>query len=485
MEKPPTFFVNPSILLLTISLLYVHLSGVSPFSPFSPTDHYLVNCGSAVPTIVDPFNRKFTGDESSVSDSIFLSATRTISLTDSNPNENSSPVYHTTRIFTRPSKYVFPIRDKGTHFVRLHFHRFNSLNFDLFDAQFHVLADEYLLLSNFSGQTMDSSEIREYILWLDSDKLAIWFMPSTKSKFAFVNAIEVISAPKDLILDIAQFVNSDGVVKFNGLSKNAFETMYRINVGGPKVTPFNDSLWRTWIPDDNFLESRDGSRRVHFSGRISYQLGGASREVAPDNVYNSARLISSENASIPALNITWSFPVVEGYRYLVRTHFCDIASDALYLLYFNVYVNANLAYENLDLSSIRGILTSPFYADFVVDGGSSGVLTVSIGPSNWSRPHAIDALLNGIEIMKMNNSMRSLDGEVSPAMIFQGCHRGNIGVLAALVAVICLLVAASVVLRRRRFCTRDSFSWSPLPLDVSEVNLKPANQQFGGKLGSV
>lgn len=368
---------------------------------------------------------------------------------------------------------MFRIKEKGAHLVRLHFHRFNSQKFDLSDAQFHVLADGYLLLNNFDALMMKNVEITEYILWVDSDKLEISFVPSKKSNFGFVNAIEVISAPKDLILDIAQNVDSNGVAEINGFSKNGFETLYRVNVGGPKVTPFNDSLWRTWVPDYEFLKPSGESKEVHFSGRIKYQIGGASREVAPDNVYGSARVIVASETVIPKYNLTWAFPVLDGFKYLVRTHFCDIASPVLGSLYFNVYVNGNLAYENLDLSKITNTLASPFYADFVVDGGDNGVLTISVGPSNWSSPSGVDAILNGVELFKLSNSMRSFDGLASGESILRKCHGGNGGVLVALAAAIGLLVAASLVLRKRFMGMRDSsVPWSRLPMDVSEVDLK-------------
>ncbi|GAB2291033.1 hypothetical protein Dimus_025289 [Dionaea muscipula] len=494
MEMEKKLLISSSaktLLTLTLFLLSLQFSRVSSFSRFSPPDHYLINCGSAAAATADPYNRRFTGDESSASGSVFFSGTGTISLRNPNPNpsEDSSLIYHTTRIFTRPSKYVFPVRDRGTHFVRLHFHPFNSSKLDLSHAQFHVLAHHTLLLHNFNGVSLRrNTEIREYILWIDGEKLDISFIPwGGKSRFAFVSAIEVISAPKDLILSTAQFVDSHGVVKFNGISRVAFEMMYRVNVGGSKVTPFNDSLWRTWIPDDQFLNSADGLETNYFTGRINYRLGGASREVAPDNVYNSARVITSPNATIPRLNMTWSFPVVEGYQYLVRAHFCDIKSIALGLLYFNVYVNGNLAYENLDLSTLAfGMLASPFYADFVVNVGDSRLITVTVGPSNWSIPNAVDAILNGLEILKLNNSLGSLDGDVSPMSILKSCLRGDISVLIPLVAAICLFVAASVVLCKGKFDIGHYYvAWSPLPLDISEVDLKSINREFGRKMGYV
>ncbi|XP_059634208.1 probable receptor-like protein kinase At5g24010 [Cornus florida] len=464
-------------LYLTLSLINLAIA-----ASFSPIDHYLIDCGSTESTTVDVDNRRFAGD-SSDSGSHFLSAARTISHRDWNPLPNSSPIYHTARVFTRPSKYVFEIRDKGTHLVRVHFHRFHSSNFELCRSQFHVLVNGYVLLNNFTVENTPNPIIKDYMIWVDSEKLEIKFLPSKRSKIAFVNAIEVISAPKDLIADVAQFVGSEKIEKINGLMKNSFETVHRVNVGGPKVTPFNDSLWRTWVPDDEFLKFSDGSNKVYFSGRIKYQMGGASREVGPDNVYNSARLIQSLNDSIPDLNITWSFPVIEGYKYLVRLHFCDIASISLGLLYFNVYVNGKLVVENLDLTyQTNQMLASPFYADFVVHGESSGILSVSVGPSNESMSHSVDAILNGVEIMKMNNLKGSLDGEVSAESILKSRPRRNIGVLVPLIAGMCLVLAASVVMRRRMIGVKDSVAWSPLPVDLSKVNLKNGNQLSLGKV---
>lgn len=307
-----------------------------------------------------------------------------------------------------------------------------------------------------------------------SDELKITFIPSDKSNFGFVNAIEVISAPQDLIADVAQLVNSEKSERINGLLRNGFETLHRLNVGGFKVTPFNDSLWRTWLTDDGHLVSSDGTEEIHFGGRIKYRTGGASREVGPDNVYNTARLIKSSDDTIPNVNLTWSFEVVKGYRYMVRLHFCDIASVATWMLNFNVYVNGNLAYQMLDLSDItNGMLASPFYADFVVDGESSGNLVVSVGPSSMSKPRAVDAILNGIEIWKLNNSMGSFDGEVCTDFVWRSWRRGHMDVLLPVVAGIFLLLSVSMFLQRRR----SSFvGWSRLPVDVSETDLKCSNQ---------
>ena len=84
---------------------------------------------------------------------------------------------------------------------------------------------------------------------MKSDYLTITFTPADRSLMAFVNAIEVFSAPRDLISDLA-WSNLDKGFKNWTLLDQALEFVYRINIGGGKVTPFDDTLWRTWTADD-------------------------------------------------------------------------------------------------------------------------------------------------------------------------------------------------------------------------------------------
>lgn len=304
------------------------------------------------------------------------------------------------------------------------------------------------------------------MIWVENGEIEILFRPSKESGFGFVNAIEVFTAPDDLIADSGKLVNSMGNETFKGLMHQGLETVHRLNVGGPKVTPFNDSLWRTWIPDDEYFKY-DNKSIFRFSGRIKYQEGGLSREVAPDNVFRSARVLSVVNS-----DLTWSLPVSVGYRYLVRMHFCDIASRALYELYFNVYINGYLVCENLDLSSLTGMLASPYYADFVLDTENLDVITISIYPSRGITAVRIKGLLNGLEVMKMNNSMGSLDGRISAVSLVNSWSSNDTDGLVLTVAVISFLIAAFAVMYKRRIMTRESVGWSPLPLDASQDNLK-------------
>ncbi|XWS46128.1 hypothetical protein CRYUN_Cryun14cG0037100 [Craigia yunnanensis] len=396
-------------------------------------------------------NRRFVSDSSDSSNSHLLSSPQTFSLCAGTLLPGLPQIYHTARVFKAPSKYVFDVKDPGTHMVRLHFHRFSSSKLNLGDSQFHVLVNGLVALTNFSGGNLVGPKVMEYLLWVNSEKLEISFVPAKRSKFAFVNAIEVISAPKDLVLETAQSVNGDKVENFEGLNKQAFEVVYRVTVGGPKVTPFNDSLWRTWVPDDEYLKSSEGSTRVYFSGRIKYQAGGASREVGPENVYDSARLIESKNASIPNANLTWEFPVIEDYKIWIPR-----------------------AVTNY-------LLASPFYADFVVDADHSEVVSVSVGPSSKSMAYAVDAILNGVEIMKMNNSVGSLDGKLPAELILKCWPRRSVGILLPLIALVCLLLSLSAIMHRRKDKV-DSVPWSKLPVAVPEISPKQGKQQLSSKV---
>ncbi|KAJ6934906.1 hypothetical protein NC652_010015 [Populus alba x Populus x berolinensis] len=94
--------------------------------------------------------------------------------------------------------------------------------------------------------------------------------------FGFVNAIEVFSAPKDFILDdLSQFA----------------------------------------------------AKRAVAASAPNYQNGGASREIAPENVYMTATAVEIRKITqfIQDLTSHGIFPVGSvGVRPLVRLHFCDI-----------------------------------------------------------------------------------------------------------------------------------------------------------------
>ncbi|KAI3990714.1 hypothetical protein MKX01_023014 [Papaver californicum] len=321
---------------------------------FTPIDNYLIDCGGSDnnPIVVD--NRNFVGDASNLA-----------------------------RVFIKDSSYKFQIKKKGLHLARLHFFPFTSQNYDLKNGLFDVLVNEFLGLRGFSmKETTTSAGLKEFIVKLKDEKVEIWFKPLGKSGFGFVNAIEVFSAPDDFIHgERAKYVSSSAVEEFQK---------------GLKMTPFNDTLWRTWIPDEEYLTLKSAAVSRSRNGPANYKDGEATREIAPDYVYNTARVMNTNNTIENVnFNITWRLPMNPGTfdKYLVRMHFCDFVSTGRHQLYFDVYLNGNSAY-------------------FVVDSDHLDSIHASVGKSDMSTPTKVNAILNGLEIMKMiNETALNLTGE--------------------------------------------------------------------------
>lgn len=446
-------FLSP---LLCYCCLMISLAGAD----FTPVDNYLINCGSNSNTTID--NRVFVGD---LTKPRFLSLDSSpkaspISLSDPNPSPNLPTIYNTARVFPRggSATYRVSIKKVGIHLVRLHFWPFNSQNYNLSTAVFSVSVNGYSLFHGFSASKL---LLREFILRVNSDDVEIVFTPEGELGFGFVNGIEVISAPDNLILDYGVLsIGPNGMKEYKNLSYRVLESVHRINVGGLKLTPFNDTLWRTWIPDDDYLVLQSAAKRVNSTHTPNYKPSGASREIAPDNVYMTAQEMNKDNDTAFAdFNITWNFPVIDHVQYLVRLHFCDIVSIGLNQLYFNVFVNGFMAYKDLDLSTLTfHTLASPYYVDFIVGMDHSGPIQVTVGPSSLSTTLKKNAILNGVEIMKVVNSKVTWTGRKEKKV---WVVLGSVLVSIAVLSVVLLAVLLTLKCRRKPK-PAESSGWTPL-----------------------
>ncbi|AED93245.1 putative receptor-like protein kinaseRLK-Pelle-CrRLK1L-1 family [Arabidopsis thaliana] len=449
------FPINLTQTLLFFFCPLLHLS----FAAFTPTDNYLINSGSNTNTSFFT-TRSFLSDSSEPGSS-FLSTDRSISISDTNPSPDSPVLYNTARVFPVGGSYKFQVTTKGTHFIRLHFAPFKASRFNLRSAKFRVLINGFSVINSFSTSSV---VVKEFILKIDDPVLEISFLPFKASGFGFVNAVEVFSAPKDYIMDQGtKLVIPNSAQIFSNLSSQVLETVHRINVGGSKLTPFNDTLWRTWVVDDNYLLLRAAARRAWTTHSPNYQNGGATREIAPDNVYMTAQEMDRDNQELQArFNISWGFQVDEKrVLHLVRLHFCDIVSSSLNQLYFNVFINEYLAFKDVDLSTLTfHVLASPLYIDFVAESDRSGMLRISVGPSDLSNPARVNALLNGVEIMRILSPVSSevVSGKRNVVWIVVGSVLGGFVFLSLFfLSVLCLC-------RRKNNKTRSSEStgWTPL-----------------------
>jgi serine/threonine protein kinase len=153
-------------------------------------------------------------------------------------------------------------------------------------------------------------------------------------------------------------------------------------------------------------------------------------------------------------------------------HFCDIVSIALYQLYFNIYINSDKVINDFDISTAtKNNLAAAYYIDFVVVNTPAGSknLSVKVGPALDMTNVDRNAILNGLEIMKMSNSKRSLDGSFSPNISIRSKRNSKVGpivgsVVGVFVALGLLTVIYFFCCHRRSHTKLSTITWLPLPL---------------------
>ncbi|KAM7263955.1 hypothetical protein ACFE04_001638 [Oxalis oulophora] len=366
---------------------------------FIPIDNYLITCGSLTNTTVD--DRQFVPDDLiSTPHHIFANSSSNISST-----YYGSTLYRTARILNETSYYKFPIKQVGRIWVRIHLYPSVYGNYDTSIAKFSVSAGKFTLVKEY--KPINDSVVREFSLNITSDCLILTFTPYDSS-FAFVNALEVFSLPSELIPEKANVSSGQGSRLVN-LRNRVLQTVKRLNMGNDTVNPLNDTLWRLWVSDNAYLKH---SNLVQFMSNISlvkFVQGGVTRNIAPATVYGTATRLKSELDPNIKANVTWLFEVDPGFEYMVRFHFCDlITNGSAQRFYFNVYINSWLVYEHLDLLQLTSnTLGAPYFLD-VITTMSESHMNVSVGTSNVNENYP-NAILNGLEIMKISNSRESLD----------------------------------------------------------------------------
>ncbi|KAL2896344.1 hypothetical protein RDABS01_038128 [Bienertia sinuspersici] len=416
---------------------------------FDPTDNYLINCGSSTNASVG--NRVFLGD-SNLNSSIVLSTPQKIRANTSSssiPFSYSSDLYKTAEIYTEISNYTLSVTKHGRHWVRLHFFPFVYQSYNLSHAKFSVSGLNFTLLRDFQ-LTEDNPVIKEYLLNIASDKLVLTITPSSKS-FAFLNALEVVSVPDELIPDSVKPVDSAG--SNENLVNQALETVFRVNMGNTTVNPQNDTLSREWVPDEAFLKSHNLVQFLSNPKPVNYTKVGPTKEIAPPSVYGTASWLNTERDPTLNVNVTWYFNVDLGFKYLVRFHFCDIINNQPGQLMFNVFINSWYAYKHLDLSNkTSNLVASPYYLDVVLSESHVDMLTVSVGTSSDTSVYP-NAMLNGLEIMKISNSKGLLDVDAESLKPSSKAKTGlivGVAVGAVFIFMVLALVFFMAVRRRKR-----------------------------------
>ncbi|KAL0406842.1 UNVERIFIED_CONTAM: Receptor-like protein kinase THESEUS 1 [Sesamum latifolium] len=258
-------------------------------------------------------------------------------------------------------------------------------------------------------------------------------------------------------------------------------------MGGPLITAQNDTLGRAWENDVKYLHVNSSAVNVSVNPSNIKYSDNVAPEIAPNYVYATAETMGDANVANVNFNITWVFPVDPNFSYFVRVHFCDIVSKSLNSLIFNLYINTDIALGSLDLSNQAGNLDVPYYKDFVSKiSADSNTLTVSVGPDTST--DFINAIMNGLEIMKISNEARSFDGLSSVETLLVLPPKKSktgviIGSVAGAVAVLVFIGLGYFCLAARRSKEApQGSSWLPLPLygnSLTMTKMSTTSQKSG------
>ncbi|XP_034707498.1 receptor-like protein kinase FERONIA [Vitis riparia] len=410
-----------SILTIYCSFFFHHwtlVSASNASAPYTPTDVILLSTGSSGNSTADD-GRAWTGDNGSK----FAPFPQSKEATLADQRSAIGVPYSTARFSRSRFTYTFPVTD-GPKFVRLYFYPISYSELEESKALFSVGSGPYTLLANFSGYLTAEgpNASREFCINVEKEDqvLHVTFTPSSSNdSYAFVNGIEIFSMPLNLY-DAAEdrevpYVGQ--ITNYQIESSTALETVYRLNVGGPSIKATDDSgLFRVWSFDDPYVKGESATDSSPPGVRIKY-TEDTPAYVAPQEVYLTSRSLGRNRVRNRQNNLTWILPVDLGFMYLVRLHFCETLPEIVDVSdrQFTIYIDSQMVVEAFDViawSKGNGIPVFKDYAVRIESNGSKGKydLPIDLGTRPGYSKY-VDAVLNGIEIFKLNKTDGTLAGQ--------------------------------------------------------------------------
>ncbi|RVW98060.1 Receptor-like protein kinase FERONIA [Vitis vinifera] len=353
---------------------------------YNPTDNIALDCGSSGNSTASD-GRAWTGDIGSI-----LATLQPLDTTIAARAIRQGPVegipYLTARMSSSQFTYTFLV-SAGLKFVRLYFYPSWYPGFDRSKALFSVKSGPFTLLSNFRADLVADSLGLEYFVR------------------EFCINVEEISA------DGIPFIGQTYFYEIENIT--ALETMYRLDVGGHSISPTGDSgMFRFWSDDNQFFMG-GGVIPDKANSTIKYTKETPAY-IAPAEVYQTSRSMGPNKTWNMRNNLTWVLPVDLGFRYLVRLHLCETnrAITQVSDRQFIIYIDGEMVDEAADAIIWSGGNSIPAYRDYLAMigfEGTQGKYNLSIDlHSRAGFSVYVDAVLNGIEIFKLNSTTGSLAG---------------------------------------------------------------------------
>lgn len=478
-----------------LTLLCIFSSAAAVGSNATGSGQIRLDCGASSSTSTDADGRSWDSDASSKFAPSLNGVAATASSQD--PSLPSPTPYMTARVFTSNYTYSFPVTP-GRMFVRLYFYpTIYGGNHAPADAYFGVTAANLTLLQSFNASQTSLSLgvaffVREYSVNVTEGSLDLTFSPSThhNGSYAFINGIEIVPTPDLFTTPTPTLSNGGNPDPFPILAGTGFETMYRLNVGGQAISPGGDTgFYRSWVNDVPYIYAagfgvafgKDDNLTISYTPTVP-------NYTAPVDVYATARSMGP-NAQINLnYNLTWILPVDAGFYYLLRFHFCEIQYPITKVNQrsFFIYINNQTAQQEMDVIAFSGGIGRTVYTDYVTVTAGSGqtYLWVALHPDLTTRPEYFDAILNGLEVFKLqnygNNSLNGLNpplpsvqpnnGNGEPSVRRKGAAPAPAAIAGAVGGFAVLLIAAfgaCIVCRRKEAANKESRKpddghWTPL-----------------------
>ncbi|KAK1578705.1 hypothetical protein Q3G72_032521 [Acer saccharum] len=422
----PTILFTSIYIIIFFQHLCIPVAGDSPHC-YNPTEAIFLYCGSSENITSQDGTRSWIGDIKSEYFPLHQSQNNASTPAEPNkqPNDGGDKTpYMRARLSRSQFSYTFNLTP-GQKFIRLYFYETSYPNFDRSKAFFSVKAGSFTLLSNFStslaaNDSLQDTISKEFCVNVqENQNLDITLSPSQeyKDSYAFINGIEIVSMPPDLYYTTETgipefpFVGQALGVLFRLSSSNALEMVYRVNVGGYYISAGDDTgMYRTWSDDVSYLtEAYPSALPVNIS--LQPNFSRIHNYSAPVVVYQTARTMGTDAKVNEKYRLTWEFPVDSGFTYLVRLHFCEFQQEITVTgdRIFDIYIANQMAEKRADVIGWSGGNGVPVYMDYAVTMGSKANqkkqnLSIALTPTPEYMTKYSDAILNGVEIFKVDSS---------------------------------------------------------------------------------